>query len=314
MEKHFAHNFLKKAQEAYEKGQPFLTDEEFDLLAEKFKFFEVGYTPTKDKEEHVYPLYSLEKKWEEDNPTYPNTSYVVTPKLDGTAISLLYVNGDLVRVLTRGNGKEGVNITDKFLATDIVPHHIPTQKIRQIDGELVAPKTIENTRNYAAGAANLKDIEEFKTRDLTFIAYAVRPYIWSDYYRDMHTLSDWGFNIVTESAWSAFPQDGKVVRVLNNEEFDELGYTDKYPKGAFAIKKRADIAIEETVLREVRWQVKRGKVTPVAIFDPVVIEDATITKATLHNAGFVESLDLHIGDTILVTRSGGVIPKVVGKI
>jgi DNA ligase (NAD+) len=68
-------------------------------------------------------------------------------------------------------------------------------------------------------------------------------------------------------------------------------------------------------LLDVEWQLGRsGKVTPVAIFEPIEIEGARITKATLHNAGFIEEMDLNIGDTLLVTRRGGIIPQVTGKL
>ena len=83
----------------------------------------------------------------------------------------------------------------------------------------------------------------------------------------------------------------------------------------YALKLKSDVVVVPSTLREVVWQVgKGGKVTPVAIFDEVEIEDAKITRATLHNAGFVKDLDLHIGDDLLITRSGGVIPKILGKL
>jgi DNA ligase (NAD+) len=111
-----------------------------------------------------------------------------------------------------------------------------------------------------------------------------------------------------------FPTDGQVTRLNDNATYKELGYTAKHPRGAYARKLRSDVAIEETVLLDVLWQVGRtGAVTPVAIFEDIVIDDAVINRATLHNAGFLQNMQLEIGDLILVTRSGGIIPKVLGK-
>lgn len=307
--------FLDKCQKAYTEGTPYISDEVFDALAEKYGYYKVGYTSEGNKVKHKFRMYSLKKVYEEDGVEYPIDSYVITPKLDGAAVSLLYNEGILIQAAVRGDGIEGTDITDKFYASSLVPTNIPIVQEVQITGEVVAPSTIENARNYAAGSLNLKDIKEFLDRDLTFIAYGIQEPLWESYHRDMASLSDWGFNVVTESTWSEFPQDGKVVRIDSNSTFKSLGYTDKHPRGAFAIKKKSDIPIEETVLREVIWQVgKGGKVTPVGIFDPVRIEDAVIERATLHNASFIEDLGVEIGDTVLVTRAGGIIPQIVGKL
>ena len=166
-----------------------------------------------------------------------------------------------------------------------------------------------------SGALHLKDLEEFLTRKLVFVAYGVQPALSNSYSSDMLSLSKYGFNVVTIGTWEEYPQDGKVVRVDDNQLYTNLGFTDKHPRGALAIKRRKDVVIVPTKLLDVTWQVgKGGKVTPVATFEPVVIEDANITRATLHNPGFIEELNLSIGDTILITRSGGIIPKVVGKL
>ena len=306
--------FLTKCQEAYHKGRPLISDEEFDVLAEKYNFYEVGAMPTGIKKSHLYRMYSLQKVYEEDNPSFPQETIVQTPKLDGSAISLLYVDGILVLALTRGDGIVGEDITDKIVSAALVPITIPKEGAIQITGEIVAKKTIENPRNYVSGALHLKDLEQFLSRELTFVAYGIQPYMSDSYMADMTWLKHIDFNTVTMGTWEEYPQDGKVARIDSNESYEKMGYTAKHPRAAWAIKRRADVAIIPTVLREVVWQLgKGGKVTPVAKFDEIVIEDAKITRATLHNAGFVEEWDFHIGDRILITRSGGIIPKVVGK-
>lgn len=306
--------FLAKCQAAYHNGMPLISDEEFDALAEKYNFYEVGTTPSGLKKPHTYRMYSLQKVYEEDGLVFLPDSIVTTPKLDGSAIALLYINGMLVQALTRGDGYIGEDITEKVMLYQLVPMTIPTQNTTQITGEVVAKKEIENARNYVSGALHLKDMSEFLERKLTFVAYGVQPYFGNSYSKDMADLRNIGFNVVTYGDWREYPQDGKVVRLDNNESYEKMGYTAKHPRGAWAVKRRADVAIVPTILRDVVWQLgKGGKVTPVALFDPIVIEDANISRATLHNVGFIEQWDFHIGDRILITRSGGIIPKVVGK-
>jgi DNA ligase (NAD+) len=309
--------FLTRCQQAYYKGEPIISDEEFDYLAEKYNFYEVGASPISKKIKHYYPMYSLQKYYEEDDELPDLGKTVTTSKLDGAAISLVYSDGNLISAATRGDGIFGEDILDKVYLITSIPNFIYPKKVIQITGELVAPSEILNSRNYASGSLHLKDIEEFKSRvdNLVFFAYGVQPYIWENYIADCNELNFYGFKTVLSFECTYFPKDGKVVRVLDNIIYDTLGYTAKHPRGAYALKKRSDVAILETKLNEVVWQVgKGGKVTPVAIFDEIVIEDAKITRATLHNPGFIEEMDLHIGDTILVTRSGGIIPKVIGKI
>jgi NAD-dependent DNA ligase len=310
--------FLTRCQQAYYKGEPLISDEEFDYLAEKYNFYEVGASPIDKKVKHLFPMYSLQKYYEEDkNKPDFNTRIVETPKLDGAAVSLVYMEGILVTALTRGDGIYGEYILDKVWLINSVPHNIQYKGMLQVTGEIVAYKKIPNARNYSSGALHLKDLNEFEDRleNLHFIAYDEFPYQFDYYTQNLIWLQEQEFTTVLFTNYDEFPRDGFVIRVDDCRIYEELGYTAKHPRGAYALKKRSDVAVLETKLNEVVWQVgKGGKVTPVAIFDEIVIEDAKITRATLHNPGFIEELDLHIGDTILVTRSGGIIPKVIGKI
>ena len=184
----------------------------------------------------------------------------------------------------------------------------------QITGEVVAPKEIPNARNYAAGALNLKSEEEFLSRSLDFIAHGLEPTNGNPtYLEDMKELQEFGFTTIINCKAELYPQDGEVFRIDNNEVFNKLGHTSHHPRGAFALKTRDEGVV--TTLIDVEWNVgKSGAVTPVAILEPVIIEDATISRATLHNAGFVESLDLKIGCKVEVIRSGKIIPKIVRRV
>jgi DNA ligase (NAD+) len=309
-------DLLDKASEAYFEGSPFLSDEEFDALAKQEGYERVGYNPN-TKIPHLFPLYSLQKVFEGED-THPDYSCKVieTPKLDGAAVALQYKKGKLFKVISRGDGTAGVDITDKFIFSDLVPKklHSPyTPEYTQITGEIVAPKSIPNARNFAAGALNLKDINEFRKRDLTFISYNIEPSISVSYSIDMGFLGYAGFNVVTKGSWEGFPEDGRVFRVDDNEIYKQLGYTSHHPKGAYALKTREEGI--ETTLIDVVWQTgKSGKVTPVAILEPIKIEDAIISRATLNNMAYIKSLNLEIGCRVKVIRAGKIIPRIIERV
>lgn len=308
--------FLDSASAAYYAGNPFISDEQFDRLADSVGYNAVGSKQHANKEKHLYQMYSLQKYYEDEGtrPLEGIRSLTTSVKLDGAAISLVYVDGHLVRGLTRGDGIEGQLITDKLLATKIVPHEIPHKGVVQITGEIVAPINIENSRNYAAGSLNLKDVNEFKTRALSFFAYGVQPTLADTFNEDMKILHSYGFGVINEPDLDKiFPCDGVVFRVNDNKVFFEMGFTAKHPRGAYAKKERA--AHVETTLLGVEWQVgKSGKVTPVAILEPIYIGDALVSRATLNNPGFIEMLDLQIGDRVAVIRSGEIIPCILHKV
>ena len=310
--------YLKLASDAYYSGKPFLSDDVFDRLAESIGFNEVGAKQHEHLVKHYKQLYSLDKYYEGEGKRpladISVNALVKTPKLDGACIEILYINGELALVATRGDGVEGTNITDKFQGSHLIPQTINLNGVVQITGEIVAPKQVENARNYAAGSLNLKSVNEFRTRAVNFYAYGVYPYITDTFTGDMQELSRLGFETVfANDLHNIYPCDGIVVRVDNNAHFESLGYTAKFPRGAFAIKERSEAV--ETKLLDVVWQVgKSGKVTPVAILEPVMIGDAVVSKATLNNPGFIEMLDLHIGDTVGVIRSGEIIPTITHKV
>lgn len=308
--------FLDQASAAYYSGDPIISDEQFDYLADTTNYSKVG--SSKDNViKHYHQMYSLQKYYEGENKRPLEGERDLSPsiKLDGAAVSLLYVDGVLVRAITRGDGIEGQDVTSKFLSTRaLVPHEINDRGVRQVTGEICAPKHIENARNYAAGALNLKDDSEFSTRALSFFAYGVYPYFTDTYDGDIAKLAKLGFATVKEPGLeNIYPSDGVVFRVNSNARFDELGYTTKHPRGAYALKVRAEHV--ETTLLDVEWQVgKSGKVTPVAILEPVLVGDAMVSRATLNNPGFIDMLGLQIGDTVAIIRAGEIIPCVLHKV
>lgn len=309
--------YLNLASAAYYAGTPIISDEVFDRLAEQSGYMAVGAKQHEKVCKHLYPMYSLQKYYEDEG-TQPLAEYkdkTCTPKLDGAAISLLYAGGALVQALTRGDGIEGTNITDKMYARkDLVPLVVERTDVFQVIGEVVAPKDVVNSRNYASGSLNLKDLEEFKTRAISFYAYGVFPSMHATFVKDMAQLEFYNFeSVYTPDLHNIYPCDGLVFRVNDNATFDALGYTAKHPRGAYAKKERAEAV--ETQILSVEWGVgKSGKVTPVAILKPVMIGDKCVSRATLNNPGFIEMLDLRIGDTVGLILGGEVIPCITHKI
>lgn len=311
-------DYLDAASAAYYAGKPILPDEVFDRLAESADYNAVGAKQHAHLKKHFYQMHSLQKYYEDEG-VAPLQEYqsdmTTTPKLDGAAISLLYIEGNLVQALTRGDGVEGTDITDKMFARkDLVPLTVSRVDPHQVIGEVVAHKNIENARNYAAGALNLKDMAEFCTRAISFFAYGVFPSAALTFSIDMIMLEREGFETVyANDIHNIYPCDGLVFRINTNSVFYSLGYTAKHPRGAYAKKDRSEAV--ETQILAVEWNVgKTGKVTPVAILAPVKIGDALVSRATLNNPGFIEMLDLHIGDTVGVIRAGEIIPCITHKV
>ena len=302
--------FLDYASQRYYAGNPIISDDEFDKLAEAHSYEYVG-SPVRDGVPHSFQMYSLKKCYVGEKLIELNGDVVETVKLDGAAVSLLFGNGKFLLGLTRGDGKRGQDITEN------IRHLIEADDMQdftgQITGEVVAPKTIPNARNYAAGAMNLKDPAEVRTRDLKFIAYGVQGSNWDTYEEDMEWLFQRGFATVLESKWEEYPQDGRVFRLNSNAQFANAGFTASHPRGAFALKERSEGVT--TTLEDVVWQVGRtGIVSPVAILTPVMVGDARVSRATLHNMAYIESLGLELGCEVEIIRSGEIIPRVVRRV
>jgi DNA ligase (NAD+) len=304
----------------YDLGKPELTDDEWDKLYELLVSIEkkqgwvaanspslhVGGNPGKVK--HPTKLYSLRKVY--DVADVDSDFDVLTPKIDGTNLTLTYENHKLRLALTRGDGEFGEDVTHLVEHITNIPHKIEHSKLR-ITGECVTDNKVENFRNYVSGALGLKHAREFKTRNIKFIAHDVLNYA-VDYKTRMSIIANMGFNTVLQKhITDKYPHDGVVYRVNDWQKSQALGYTSKYPRFAVALKAREALTAI-TTLKDVFWEVGRtGTVNPVGLVDPVILDDATITRVTLHNLAFIEEHGLGLGDIIEIERAGGVIPKML---
>lgn len=305
----------------YDLSAPEVSDAEFDKLYEQLELVEekqgwADYdSPTskiggkQGKIKHPYKLYSLRKVYEQSE---VDTDFTVsTPKIDGTNITLVYRFGKLKLALTRGNGEAGDNVTHLVKTIKNIPQTLVTEYEEVVvNGECVTDNDVDNFRNYVSGALGLKDPEEFKTRNIAFIAHDWLG-VWLNYTKRMDILKNAGFTTVFSDAANDYPKDGVVYRIDSYSESVKRGYTAKYPKFAVALKPRGALTAT-TKLLDVEWEIGRtGTVNPTGVIEPVILDDATISRVTLHNLSIIEEHNLGLGDIIEVERAGGVIPKFV---
>ena len=277
------------------------------------------------------------------------SGYTVELKLDGVAIALKYHEGILIQGATRGNGTEGDNITNNLRTVRSIPLRIGSQEDLEVRGEVLmhkdrfeemnrqrsgaGEKLFVNPRNAAAGALKLQDPSVVAQRPLRFFAYSLLRGTAKSHYDSLMEMKALGFPVNDHSRrcdtiddaiglWREWQEkrdqlpyeiDGIVVKVDSLAGQRQIGTIAKSPRWALAFKFSSRKG--ETVLTDVLLQIGRtGAVTPVAVLQPVFIGGTTVSRATLHNPDYIESLDLRIGDTVIVERGGDVIPKVVSVV
>lgn len=307
-------DFLKLCKEAYYTGNPIITDAEYDSLVDVYGEPSVGY---EDKDSLPLPvrMYSLDKMYSGEDKVpdrFQQKDIVETFKYDGVAVCLTFWNGNLVMAQTRGDGYRGRDVTNNFckLFSTCTNLRNEVKGKAVVTGEAVYPKEVENARNMMSGALN-RLTEENDLGGHAFIPYDTD--LSFDSYKEKLEFLFHNFGMSVGEDWLAdiYPTDGKVLRVNSEQRFESLGFTSKFPRGAIAVKERTEGV--PTTLLDVVWQTgKSGKVTPVAILEPVMIDGAKVSKATLNNPDYIEALGLStLGCTVYVERAGGIIPKIL---
>jgi len=267
-------------------------------------------------------------------------------KFDGLTVAITYNNGKFIRAVTRGNGIIGEDITEQVKTIKSVPLTINYKGYIEVQGEgLMRLSVLEklnhnleiplkNARNAAAGALRNLDPKITASRRLDYFAYNIN-YIedkkFTTHLEELEFLKQNGFyvvdfskrinsiedikNIINEVADSKskldFLIDGLVFKINNNSDRDALGATERFPRGAIAYKFEAEEIT--TILNEVIWQVGRtGKITPIAIVEPVDLAGATVQRATLNNMNDIEKKNISINSRVFIRRSNEVIPEITG--
>ncbi|MCR5497909.1 MAG: NAD-dependent DNA ligase LigA [Paludibacteraceae bacterium] len=273
-------------------------------------------------------------------------------KYDGTSISLVYEEGRLVRAVTRGDGEKGDDVTENVRTIRTIPLILSGDGYPsnfEIRGEILMPwasfeelnrKRAEqeeplfaNPRNAASGSLKQQNSKIVAERKLdSYLYYLLGEELPADtHYDNLQAAKSWGFKVSDAmrkcrtlqevfdfiNYWDVerknlpVATDGIVLKVNSIAQQKELGYTSKTPRWAIAYKFQAERAC--TRLNSISFQVGRtGAITPVANLDPVQLSGTVVKRASLHNADFIESLDLHIGDMVYVEKGGEIIPKIVG--
>lgn len=274
--------------------------------------------------------------------------FTVELKIDGLSLALRYENGELTHGITRGDGLTGEDVTENARVIQNVKtklkEKLPYLEIRgevymtkedfehtnELQ-ELLNKKTFANPRNCAAGTLRQLNSAVVKERGLSVFIFNVQAVNGMEFESHSQSL-DWlkaqGMPVVEhivceteEEVWEAitkigdmrgnlpFDIDGAVVKVDNLQDRVSLGNTSKVPKWAVAYKYPPEE--KESKLLEIELSVGRtGRITPTAIFEPVRLCGTKVERATLHNQDFIDDLDICLGDTIVVYKSGEIIPKI----
>ena len=270
------------------------------------------------------------------------------PKFDGASLNLIYEDGKLLQAITRGDGSIGEDVTHNAKTIKSIPLSIAHKERIEIRGEVVIFKKefdrindhraqhgealFANARNAAAGSLRQLDSSVTAFRNLVFMPYGIgeNALEHSTLFEKMQEVISWGFrsapmakrckdvaevealyeDMVAHRDEFEMLLDGMVVKVDSIDAQIDMGYTVKNPRWAVAYKFPAIEKVTKVV--DVILQVGRtGAVTPVAVVEPTDIEGVVVERATLHNFDEIKRLDLRIGDSVIILRSGDVIPKIV---
>jgi DNA ligase (NAD+) len=358
---------------------PEITDAEYDRMMVRLRELEARYpdsipadSPTQrvggrassqfTEVRHLEPLLSLGNVFSAEElrafdervrsglPAGSKVEYVMEPKIDGLACSLIYENGKLVRAATRGDGVVGENVTANVRTirsiplTLKVPEGEAVPELLDVRGEVYMPRQafmrlneqraergeseFANPRNAAAGSLRP---QVTASRSLSFFAY----YLVGEGAQPKHSeslalLARYGFKVsenykVVENIDKAikyigdfnelrqglsYDTDGAVIKVNDVYQQRILGATGKDPRWATAYKYPPEQA--ETTLEDIDWRVGRtGVLTPTAVLTPVKLSGSVISRATLHNEDFIRAKDIRIGDRVVINKAGEIIPEVL---
>ena len=359
----------------YDKSSPLVSDQIYDNLKKEILSLEkknnflkskdspseiVGYKPSKNfkKIMHKVPMLSLANAFSEedlfnfekkisnylDRANISNIFYTAEPKIDGISASLIYKNGEFITGLSRGDGKEGEDITPNLKTIEDIPKIIKIKEFpKEIDvrGEVFIQNSdfkklnqkFANPRNAASGSLRQKNPEETKKIPLKFIAYT---FGYADQlnvdsqFEYLKKLKEWGFKTNPQNKLISgiknlmknyyeiekkrteldFDIDGIVYKVNDFNLQKRLGNVANSPRWAIAHKFSA--VNGSTIIKDIEIQIGRtGALTPVAKVEPINIGGVVVSNATLHNEDEIIRKDIRIGDTVLIERAGDVIPHII---
>lgn len=313
-------------------------------------FEKVSHTVQMASLQDVFSLTQVDDFFDKVKSEFSDAEFVVEPKIDGLSVSLEYENGIFTRGSTRGDGFVGEDVTQNLKTIFSIPLSISDQiPYLEVRGEVYMPRSVferlakwqeengvqpfKNPRNAAAGSLRQKDSRIAAQRKLDIFCFNIQQCegkSFSSHYETLEFLKAQGFktipgyfktdskneitNKITEIGKNRFSLsydiDGVVIKVDSLSQREMLGSTAKTPKWAVAYKFPPEE--KTTKLLDVEINVGRtGVVTPVAVFEPILLAGTTVSRATLHNQDLIDEKDVNIGDIITVRKAGDIIPEVV---
>ena len=359
----------------YEDSKPSVSDKEYDeikknilLLEQEYPFLNskkspskiIGYRPSKNfkKSLHKVPMLSLANAFTEDDllnfekrilnfiskANDFKILFSAEPKIDGISASLTYKNGKLIKGLSRGDGKEGEDITENLKTINDIPKNIERKNfpveidirgevfIQNSDFENIKDK-FANPRNAASGSLRQKNSSETSKIPLKFIAYTFgyeKGLNTSNQFQFLRKLNEWGFKtnplnklisgvgnliinyneIEKKRSEIDFDIDGIVYKVNDFSLQKRLGNVANAPRWAIAHKFSSNKGVSQ--IQNIEIQIGRtGALTPVAKIKPINIGGVVVSNATLHNEDEIDRKDIRIGDLATIERAGDVIPHIL---
>jgi len=314
-----------------------------------------------DKIKHLTPKKSLQDAFSEEDvrewgerisKLVPNEKieFVCELKIDGLNITVYYKNGKYVRALTRGNGKEGEDVTHAVKTIKSVPLELNENITVEASGEVFMPKKsfdklnkeriengedeFANPRNAAAGSIRQLDPKIAASRNLDMFFYELGKSDIDDRIKKQEDLLNvfTDIGLKTNHEWKKcksideviefceswhnkrekmpYEIDGIVIKVNSRRQHEKMGFTAKFPRFMLAYKFPAEQTT--TLLEDIQIQVGRtGVLTPVAHLKPVQVAGSMVARATLHNEDEIKKKDVRIGDTVIIQKAGDIIPEVV---
>lgn len=279
-----------------------------------------------------------------------NPKFVVEPKIDGLSVSLEYHNGEFEIGSTRGDGFVGENVTANLKTVKAIPMSISEKlPLLEVRGEVYMPKNVfedlveeqeknaeqpfKNPRNAAAGSLRQKNPKITAKRKLDIFCFNIQQMEGKDltsHKQSLDYIKSLGFKTVPDYKLVSstveiiqcienigenrfdlpFDIDGVVIKVDDFEQREILGYTAKTPKWSVAYKFPPEE--KQSKLLDIELNVGRtGAITPVAVFEPILLAGTSVSRATLHNQDFIDEKNISIGDIITVRKAGDIIPEVV---
>ena len=314
-------------------------------------FKKVNHTVQMGSLQDVFSFDEVRDFFERISETVDNPSFTVEPKIDGLSCSLEYRDGMLTCGSTRGDGFVGEDVTKNIMTIGSVPLSLPDKlPLLEVRGEVYMPRSVfsklteemelssetpfKNPRNAAAGSLRQKDSKIAAKRRLDIFCFNVQRVegrSFSSHRETLDYLKSQGFKVIPKYTLVTtcaeiesciedigksrfdlpYDIDGVVVKLDSLSDREQIGSTAKVPRWAVAYKFPPEEKV--TRLKDIEVNVGRtGIITPVAVFDTVLLAGTSVSRATLHNQDFIDERGIRIGDEITVRKAGDIIPEVLG--